>query len=93
MPTDWPRIQSASKLSTVSTALRRSVPLPWISTRLRAGSTRTLPGFTAKLSSSLASVAAETYCSGTTVMPKPGSARAAVSTLPVPTASEDGTTM
>ena len=53
MPTDWPRIQSASKLSTVSTAVRRSAPLPWITTRLRAGSTRTVPALAAKLSSSL----------------------------------------
>ncbi|MGY3440712.1 hypothetical protein ACVW17_000713 [Bradyrhizobium sp. USDA 4473] len=35
MPTDWPRIQSTSKLRTVSTAVRRSAPVPWISSRLR----------------------------------------------------------
>ena len=43
--------------------------------KLRVGSARTVPGLVAKLSSSLSSVAAETYCSGMTETPKPGSAR------------------
>src|SRR5947209_1280772 len=40
MPTDWPRIQSASKLSTLSTAERRSTALPPTMLRLLPGSAR-----------------------------------------------------
>ena len=69
IPTDCPRIQSASKLRMVSTALRRSPPLPWTSTMiaLRVGADDA--GLEPKLSSSLIIVCAETCCSGTTVMP------------------------
>ena len=35
LPTDWPRIQSRSKLDTVSSAAWRSEPVPWTSSKLR----------------------------------------------------------
>ncbi len=91
MPTDWPRIQSASKFSTISMAALRSAPVPWISTRLRPVSTLTDPGLVAKLSTSLLSVWADTYCSGIAVIPKPGSGLPARSREPVPMASVAGT--
>jgi hypothetical protein len=69
MPTDCPRIQSTSKLSVVSMVLRRSGPVPWISTMLRTGSARTMPGLMAKLSSSFTSAVAETYCNVRTETP------------------------
>ena len=90
IPTDWPCIQSASKSCTVSTAAWRSAAFPWMTRRLRDGSARTMPGFAAKLSSSFVNVVAETNCSGTTVMPYPGSGPCALSIVPVPAASAAG---
>ena len=60
MPTDWPRIQSASKDRMVSIAAARSVPLPVISSVLRDGSGRMVEAFTPKASSSLKTFCAET---------------------------------
>ena len=60
IPTLCPFIQSASKLSTVSTAVRRSGPLPWIRIMLRVASIRTAPCLVAKFSTNLVIVAADT---------------------------------
>ena len=60
MPTDWPRIQSASKLSMVSIAAARSAPVPVMIRRLRPSSARTVPALTPKPSSSLNMFCADT---------------------------------
>ncbi len=91
MPTDCPRIQSRSKLSTVSSAARRSAPVPCTSSRLCDWSARIAPGLAAKLSNSFVTVCTETYCSGMAVMPKPASVLWSGSTAALPTASGAGT--
>ena len=53
MPTDCPRIQSASNDRIVSTAVARSVPLPLTISVLRELSGRMVEAFTPKASSSL----------------------------------------
>jgi len=60
IPTDWPRIQSSSKLRMVSTAVRRSSPLPITNIRFFVGSALIAPGFVAKLSKSFEIVCTET---------------------------------
>ncbi|MET4845309.1 hypothetical protein ABIF62_005804 [Bradyrhizobium japonicum] len=60
MPTDCPRIQSASKDRMVSTAVARSAPLPLTISVLRALSGRMVEAFTPKASSSLKMFWAET---------------------------------
>ena len=74
MPTDCPRSQSTSKLRTVSMADWRSLPVPTTIRSLPLGSVRMAPGRVAKPSRSFVSVVPETYCSGITVRPYPGSA-------------------
>ena len=69
IPTDWPRIQSSSKLRMVSTAVRRSTPLPITSIRFFEESARIEPGFVAKLSRSFVIVCTETCRKGTTETP------------------------
>ena len=68
-PTDCPRIQSTSKLSTVSAAARRSSLVPWMMMTLRPASARTELALVAKPSRSLISVGAETWRDGITVIP------------------------
>ncbi len=63
-----------SKLRTVSTADWRSLPVPTTIRSLPLGSVRMAPGRVAKPSRSFDSVVPETYCSGITVRPNPGSA-------------------
>ena len=60
MPTDCPRIQSASKLRMVSMAVARSVPLPVTISVLRPLSGRNVVALTPNASSSLKTVCAET---------------------------------
>ena len=60
MPTDCPRIQSASKLRMVSIAAARSEPLPVMISELRPLSGRRVAALTPKASSSLNNVCAET---------------------------------
>jgi hypothetical protein len=50
-------------------AALRSPLLSWISSILRPGPAQTMPGFVAKLSSSLINAPAQTYCRGTTDIP------------------------
>ena len=60
MPTDWPRIQSASKLRMVSIAAARSEPLPLMIRVLRLLSGRIALALTPNASSSLNTFCAET---------------------------------
>ena len=60
MPTDCPRIQSASKLRMVSIAAARSEPLPVMISVLRPLSGRSVEALTPNASSSLNTVCAET---------------------------------
>ena len=73
MPTDCPCSQSTSKLRTVSSAAWRSLPVPSTIRSLPVGSVRMAPGREAKPSNSFDRVVPETYCTGMTVMPYPGS--------------------
>ncbi len=84
MPTDWPLSQSTSKLRTVSTADSRSLPVPTTIKSRPLGSVRMAPGRVAKPSSSFASVVPETYSSGITVRPYPGSPLSEPSNVPTP---------
>ena len=60
MPTDCPRMKSASKVWAVCMAASRSEPVPEISRRLRSASTRIDPGLVANPSSSFIIVEAVT---------------------------------